>query len=336
MPAHFQAAERLQLPSHLANLSVAEMRALSPLPENAQRIIDQAVVRVGLERLSLVADVMAEGLVYNLPNPLSVTEIWWDEVSKTGFAYRTMSPEARGEFQLPDRRTNRIPVYITMDDFSMNMRTLLASQRIGQPLDTSMVQEATRRVNEAIEDAAINGAGVVVAGNSTPGLLNQTGVNTYTYDNGAGGANSAWDNLAQKTGQEIVDDVLRMIDLLQAARRYGPYNLYVPTTYGNALNRNFSDGVTTFPTSILDRLQSIQAGGRNLRVRVCDRLPTNRVVMLQMTSDVIDVIDGQRPTVVPWTSPSGFTLFWAVMAVIIPRVRGGDYEGNSGIVTCNI
>src|SRR4051812_33396653 len=46
-------------------------RALAPLPERSQVVIDRAVVEVGLQRLTFVADLMAEGLVYPLTNPLS-------------------------------------------------------------------------------------------------------------------------------------------------------------------------------------------------------------------------------------------------------------------------
>jgi hypothetical protein len=60
-------------------------------------------------------------------------------------------------------------------------------------------------------------------------------------------------------------------------------------------------------------------------------LPANTVVMFQATSDVIDLIIGQAPTIIPWTSPSGFTLYWMVMAIVIPRVRS-DYNSASGIV----
>jgi hypothetical protein len=40
---------------------------------------------------------------------------------------------------------------------------------------------------------------------------------------------------------------------------------------------------------------------------------------------------GQAPTVIPWTSADGFTLYWMVMAIVVPRVRS-DFDGNSGIV----
>ena len=51
---------------------------------------------------------------------------------------------------------------------------------------------------------------------------------------------------------------------------------------------------------------------------------------MQMTSDVADIIIGQEPTVIPWTSLDGFMIHNLVMAIMIPRVRS-DADGNSGI-----
>ncbi len=313
-------------PAHMralltSGLSVAEMRANSPLEEDAQKLVDQAVVRVGLDRLTIAADVMAAGLTFPLANPMSVMELQWEVVSEAGGAQRTMLPRARGENQLQGRDVRKIPIYLTTEDFSVNRRLLLASERNGAPIDTALVEQATRRVNEAIEDSVINGAAVTVAGSSTPGLLNAPNVNAYAYS-----SNEAWD-AAGHNGEDILGDVQGMIDLLQADKRYGPYHLYVPTSYGNKLNEDFK---AHSDKTILQRLQEIQVGGRTLMVKTADLLPTNRTAMVQMTSDVIDIIDGQRPVVVPWTSPDGFVLFWMVMAIIVPRVRD-DYDGKSGI-----
>lgn len=313
------------LPSHLKslqaallqNLSVAQMRSLSPLPEDAQRIIDQAVVRVGRDRLVVVADLIDAGLTYNVPDALSVMEVQWDAVSESGHAQRTMNPSARGENQLPDRVPNRIPLYLTTDDFFFGIRTLRASQRVGMPLDTTLVEQATRNVNEAIEDAAINGAQLKVHGYDTPGLLTAPNVNTFTITN--------W---MTETGENILAQVLSMIGVAHSARRFGPYNLYIPTNYGVRLQNDFK---ANGELSIMARLMQVQSGGRTLNIRVADQLPANTVVLVQMTSDIIDLVDGQRPVTVPWTSPDGFTLYWLVMAIQVPRVKT-DYAQTSGIV----
>ena len=314
-----------------SGLSIPELRAASPLEENAQRVVDHAVVEVGLERLQLAADIMAAGLTYPLTDPLSVMEVQWEQISKTGGAQRSMNPSARGENQLPDRRPKRVPIYLTTDDFSVGIRTLKASQRIGQPLDTTLVKQATRRVNESIEDAAINGAGLTVGGNDTTpsltyGLLNAPNANTKALS-----VDWTADNVVGTTGPDMLNDVLGMISILQADFKFGPYNLYVGTKAGNVINGDFKANTVG---TIRQRLEQIEAGGRNLQVRVADRMPNaatgQQIALVQMTDDVCDMIVGQSPTVVPWTSNDGFTLFWLVMAIMIPRFRD-DYDGNSGV-----
>lgn len=307
----------------LGSGTIPALRQASPLPDEAQRVIDNAVIGVGLERLVIVGDWLSEGLVYNLPNPLSVTEVYHEKVSKVGHAKRVMNPTSRGENQLLDRSGVRTPVYITMDDFQFPIRTLLASERVGAPLDTAQAAQTTRRVNEAIEDAAINGWNPTVAGNSTYGLLTHPNVNTVAYT-----GNEAWD-AAGHTGEEILTDVLNMIEALQGDRFYGPYNLYVPTSYGIKLMEDFkaNSGLT-----IQRRLEEVQAGGRGLRVRVADNLPADRTVMMQMTSDVADVIVGEQPTLISWTDGGpGWELFFAVLAIMVPRIKS-TYTGQSGIV----
>jgi hypothetical protein len=304
---------------------------MSPLEENAQRIVDQAVVEVGLERLTLAADILAAGLTFPVTDPLSVMEVQWERISKSGFAQRTMAPNARGENQQQDRSIKRIPVYLTTDDFSINIRTLKASERIGTPMDTSLIKQATRRVNEYIEDAAINGAGVQVGGNDTVpstcfGLLNAPNANTQALSVDWTGTNTVG-----TTGQLMVDDVMAMISKEQADFKFGPYNLYIGTKAGNLIEGDFkSFGSDT----IRQRIERIQAGGRGINIRVADRMPNAstgvQAALVQMTDDVVDMIDGQAPTVIPWTSNDGFVLYWMVMAIMIPRFRD-DYDGNSGV-----
>ena len=324
-------------PNHIAQallrsgLSIAELRALSPLEENAQRLVDQAVVEVGLERLVLGADMLAAGLTFPLTDPLSIMEVQWEQISKSGGAQRTMAPQARGENQLPDRKIKRVPVYLTTDDFSINIRTLKASERIGTPLDTTLIKQATRRVNEAIEDACLNSTGVVVdGGGATPsktyGLLDAPNANTAALTVNWAGANTVG-----TTGPACVNDILGMISTLQGDKKFGPYNVYLGTKAGNLIEGDFKANTVD---TIRQRLERITAGGRTLNIRVADQMPGAstgvQVAVVQMTDDVLDMITGQSPTVIPWTSLDGFTLYWMVMAIMVPRFRD-DYDGNSGV-----
>jgi hypothetical protein len=301
-----------------------EQRSLAPLPEDAQKLIDDRVVETGLARLSIVDDLLGSGLTFPLDDAMSIMEVQWEAISKTGFAQRSMEPRARGENQLPARTVYKIPIYITSDDFHLGQRLLGASRRVGAPLDLTMVTQATRRVNEAIEDAAVNGA-VTVDGNSTPGLITAPNVNNFAY-----GSGEAWD-AAGHSGQDIVDDVIGMIALAYAANRRGPFTLAVSTVYDLKLSKYWTDGTTTFPTTIRQVLESIRTEGGNLRVVVADTLSDDRTILYERSSDVIDVITGFSPMAVPWTGPTPWELHWQVMAIMVPRVKT-DYDETSGVV----
>lgn len=311
-------------------LTVAQFRAMRPLAEDQQKLIDDSVVRVGLDRLQVTADIMSEGLTYDIGQSFwGVTQLQWDMQSEAGGAKRTMEPRARGENFIIDRTPTVIPVYLTWDTFELGIRTLSASQRAGGlPLDTTLIEQATRRVNEAIEDATINGIPTPVFGSTVYGLLNAPNANTYQYTGG-----EAWD-AAGKTGQEILNDVLAMVALAVADKHYGPYNLYVNTAYDIALNKNWSDGVTTFPITVRQRLEQMMFGGRALQVKVADQLPANRTVLVQMTKDVLDIVTGQEPTVISWDQDGGLGMNWIVLACMIPRVKT-TYTSQSGIVVGN-
>lgn len=315
-----------------ASLRAPGFRALAPLADKAQVVIDQAVVKVGLQRLSFVADLLSEGLVYPLTDPLSITQLEWNKQNRVGAAQRTMTPSSRTENKMPIVLPSRLPIYLTVDGFELDIRTLKMSQRVGTPLDTSLVESCTRAVNEALEDAALNGATtldgqpLVDAGYSAPGVLNAPNANTYemTVD---------WlgPNTVGTTGPAMVTDLLSMIDKNQADKKYGPYNLYVPTKAFNMMQGDFKANTTD---TIFQRLSQITAGGRPVRIREVDMFTGasngQQAVLVQMTSDVVDLVNGQAPTVIPWTSLDGFTIHNIVMAIMIPRVRS-DYDGNSGI-----
>jgi len=311
-----------------------EFRAAAPLQDKAQVAIDKAVVEVGLERLTFVADILAAGLTYTLTDPLSVAQLEWSSMNKVGAAKRTMSPSARGENKLPIVTPNRLPIYLTTDEFELDIRTLKMSQRVGTPLDTAIVKQCTRSVNEAIEDAAINGAttldgqSLAGAGYTAPGLLNAPNAETQNL------TAAAWTTVP--VGSTVFAETQAMISKLQANKKFGPYRLYVGTQIGNALDADYNATNNAQGLTIRQRLLQIEP---LQAVRVADLMPAgngaspsigNKVALVQMTSDVIDMVVGQQPTVIPWTSLDGFSIHNLVMAIMIPRVRS-DYNGDSGI-----
>jgi hypothetical protein len=305
---------------------IAELRQMSPLQKDTQEFIDEAVNRVGLDRLNLVKRLLELDLTFNLDNPLSVLELYWEKLSESGKAIRTMDPETKGRESISDRKGARIPIYCSLEEFTLGIRPLLASMRSGVSLDSSGIEQKVRRLNESIEDAAISGAGVQVNGNSTPGLLDAPNANNVTYEN-----NLAWDH-ASKTGENIIKDVLSMAAAAEAVNYYGPYELVVNGPYNNALNDDYkANGDKT----VIQRLRELEFGGRNLGVTVSDKMPTNRTSLVQMTKDVIDIVVGFEPTPISWDSGSGMSRHHLILAIMCPRVKD-NYDNKSGIVNGNV
>jgi hypothetical protein len=300
-------------------------RALAPLPENSQKIIDDAVVEVGEDRLTLMADVMAAGLTYTLTDPLSITQLEWTASNKVGNARRVMSPESKTENFQRDILPHRLPIYLTIAGFELDIRTLRMSQRVGLPLDTADTKSATRAVNEAMEDAFINGAttldgqALAVNGYSAPGIVNATNAETQAL------TAASWD--ASPVGATIFAEVQAMIAKLVVNKKFGPYRLYINTTVGAYLDSDYDTTSGSRGLTIRERLLKIP----NLQaIRTADFMPAAKAVLVQMTSDVLDVVVGQSPTVIPWTSLSGMTFHNLVMAIMVPRVKW-DYNNKSGI-----
>ena len=126
-----------------------------------------------------------------------------------------------------------------------------------------------------------------------------------------------------------------MIAKLVANKKRGPYTLYVGTQISAALDMDYDTTSPSQGLTIRERLQKI--GG--LTIKTADMIPNGNVttgvgakaVLVQMTRDVLDVVVGMRPTVIPWTSVSGFTFHNMIMSIMVPRVKV-DYSGKTGIV----
>jgi hypothetical protein len=307
-----------------AQYEQAQMRGLAPLWQYSNEFVDDAINRIGREGLIIASDRIDQAAV-SMPNWLSILELTSHKVGESRAAQRGMVPGALGEHGIQDKTPYTIPIYVTWDEFGFNARELAAAERAGRPLDTDEVEQAVRNVNYAIEDAIISG-GPTVGGNSSPGLSSTT--NTATY-----GSSEAWD-ASGHSGQDILDDVLSMRAVLSTDKFYGPYTLYVSTVYGAKLQNLFSDGTTTQNRTIQNVLESLEFGGRNLRVRTADLLSDDQTYLAQDTADVVDVIVGQQPVAINPAPEVEWYTKWTVFAVIVPRVKS-DYDSNFGVCSGN-
>lgn len=277
-------------------------------------LYDRTVIDVTRARLVGVADLLSAGLRFDLTNPLGTTMIQYEKMSDMTPARTDMSGLTEGERDRLDFSLVGLPVPITHKEFQINIRALAASRNGGQPLDTTQAQVASRRVNDALEDMLFNGVNITAGGGTIYGYTTAPGRNT-------GSLTANW---ATATGDQVIADILTMIGALQADNMFGPYMIYTDVaSYVHLL----ADFKTNSDKSILSRLLEIPLIGG---IKSTTRL-SNEVLMIQMTSDVVDLVVGFQPTPVMWESHGGMMINCKVMAIMVPRVKS-DYEGRSGIV----
>lgn len=281
--------------------------------------IDKVVQKISRERLVGAGDLLSKGLTYNLTNPMGKTVFEYQDMDDPGQAQLSMDGATQGQGDRPNFLTKYLPIPIIHSDFTIGQRALEASRNSGDALDTTIVEAHTRRVVEKLEDMLFTDTTYAFGGGTIYSYLNFTSKNSVAIT-------ANWD-ASGKTGAQILTNVLAMITASITAKHFGPWVLYVPTAYQTKLSEDYATG---YPKSIMQRLMEIEG---LTAIRVADRLPANKVLLIQMTSDTVRLINGFSPKVVQWSSQGGMIHHFKVMAIQVPQMRA-DQNGNSGITLC--
>ena len=283
------------------------------------RQLDDAIVRAGRQRLIGFDDLRKHGLVYNLNNPMATTVLTYERMSEALSAAVSISPSKKADNDIVDFEAAHLPIPIAHSDFTLDERILQESRTRGNGLDTVMVEAATRAVMQQQEDMLFG---------STSSLTYGGGV-VYTYitepNINTASITAAWD-ASSTTGAVIRADVLKMKQASIDDYHFGPWILYIPPSYDTVMDDDYSVSGASLKT-IRERILDID---KILDVRVVDRLADDTCLLVQMTSDVVDLVDGMAPQVIQWDSDP-FSHNYKVMSIQIPRVKS-DYNDRSGIV----
>jgi uncharacterized linocin/CFP29 family protein len=286
--------------------------------------LDEALVVATRYRLGGVDDLIANGLTFNLGNAMGTTVLEWHDVSDGMAVTMSMDGVTRGLADRPKFQTNYLPIPILHVDYEVNARVLEASRKLGNPLDTTMAEMAARRIKEYKENQLFTDVDYAY------GELDDRSRNKiYSYvnhpDRNSVTLGTNWDASA-KTPAGILNDVLNMIKANVAAYHYGPYMLYVPTEYGIVL---YDDYDTVTPgTTIKDRIMKIDV---IKGIKVIDTLADNTVLLVQMTPDVVRLVQGFGLQTVEYQTEAGWVHKFKVVEISVPQIRS-DQNGKSGIV----
>lgn len=277
--------------------------------------IDRSVIAAALQRLVGIADLQDAGLTHNLGS-IGQTISLWDRQSSMTAAEISMSAVTRGEKDTPAYSPQQVPVPIVHKEFGIELRRLEASRRFGESLDVTSSALAGRNVAEKSESMLFSGANVQVNGATIYGYLNHPDRNTVTLT-------LSWSD-PSKTGAQILADVQAMLALERSQRHFGPYVMYVPTAYQQPLDNDYR---AQDPRTVRQRILALEGMSD---IKVGDFLPANTVVLVQLTSDVVDLAVAQDVTTVQWAVMGGMQEEFKVMAIWVPRIKS-DFDGRSGV-----
>jgi uncharacterized linocin/CFP29 family protein len=308
--AHGSVASRL-----LANgMNVSSLRTNDVLLYDEWKEIDRAVLKAYQNRLVGISDLEARGLTYNIGNGLGKTVLGYQDASDIEDAQMSMDGVTRGRKDRPEFDINYLPLPITHADFSFSAREIEASRAGNMPLDNTMAELAARKVAERIETVLFTGASSYSFGGGVIyGYLDEPNANSHTIV-------TDWDD----SGADPIADVLAMKQMLIDDRCYGPYMLYIPTNWETALDDDFKANSDLTVRERILKIDSIMG------IRVADRITADRAVLVQMTSDVIRVVNGLAITTVQWDTEGGMQVNFKVMAIQVPQTRH-DQTGRCGI-----
>lgn len=285
------------------------------------KALDEAVVSIAETRLNGIQDLMNRGLVYNLGNAMGTTVLEYHDVSDALEAELTMDGVTRGSNDRQEFSSVYLPIPIIHADYEINERVLMTSRNMGNPLDTTMAERASRKVAEKIENMLFTDTSYKFGGGSIYSYLN--------FPNRINGAGvdipGVWDDQSY-TGKDIVQDVLVMKQAAIDDHFYGPFVLYIPTNYETKMDEDYSDSKGS--NTIRERILGIN----NIDdVVVVDTLPADNVLLVQMTSDVVRLVNGLSMQNVQWNTEGGFVNKFKVLSIQVPQLRA-DQNGNTGIV----
>lgn len=281
---------------------------------------DTVLVEAAALRLRGVADLLAAGLTRFVPNSFGKTVFQYDRIGDISPALVSMDGMVNTENDAPEFDFVGLPLPITHKDFWINLRKLSASRNgTGEALDTVMIRLAGRTIAEKSEEMLFLG-GKTFGGLSIYGYTTHPNRATSGFTGGL-----TWDD-ATKTGQGYYDDVAVMIAAMEAAGfKSGPYWIYTPSDASIRLDGDFK---ANSDRTIRERLLTID---RVQRITAVDTLPTNNVVMVQATDDVVTIVNGEPLQTIQWDVNGGMQVNFKALQIQVPLIRVNQ-SSKTGIV----
>lgn len=291
---------------------------VATLRKDEWKRLDEAIVKVARNRLRIVKDLNDNGLNISIPNGMGTTVFQTETQSDVEPATISMDGLRQGNRDRPNYDIISLPLPITHYDFKFSARQMQTSRNGTTPLDTAMAEMAARKVAESIDQLTIGTSSNSYAygGGTLYGLTNHPNRMTKTI---TAPTASGW------TGNTILNELLAMREQAKAQKHFGPYALYVATAWDQYFDNDFKSG------SDITLRNRILAVPDFTIVRTLDNMSNNDIIMIQLTSDVIRMVNAMPITTLQWETHGGMELNFKVMTIQVPQVRQ-DFATQGGIV----
>ncbi len=295
------------------------LRAGAVLRRDEFEHFDRVLVEETVLRLNGIAHLISRGLTLTIPRAMGKTLYTWEDVSDMEDAVISLSGLDHGDDDAVNFGPNSIPLPVIHKGFSLDLRTLDASREEGEPLSTLQARICARKVAEMEEFILFQGAPQFV------GLPRAFGYTNHTNRNTLGFSVASWDQ-AGATGVVILDDVLAAKQLMLDDGYNGPWGFYTPTSMETKMDADFSSvkGDGTIRERLL-RVEGVEF------VTLSDQMTAQEVVMVNLTEDVVVLLDGERTQTIMWDLEGGWKLNFKVFAIQQPLLRATQ-SGNMGLV----
>jgi len=275
--------------------------------------LDTAVLDTVKTGLVGIDDLINAGLTRRLGG-LGTLLAGYEQVNEMTEADVSMDADVPGEEDAVEFDTVYVPIPIIHKDFRISLRKLEASRKLGETIDVTQARAATRVVREKIESMLFDGHAKQLGGYTIEGYTNAT---YRVQDTAVGDFGTAGNGY--KT-------MVKALNAMAALGYEGPFNVYLASTqYGELLNLLGSVNDYNELTVIERQLPQISS------VKRAHTLTAGEMVMVQMTSDVVDLAIAEDIAPIQWDEMGGMLTRFRVMTALAPRVKY-DANNHSGVL----
>jgi len=300
------------------NWKQVPMNTNGTLRRDEWKQLDEALIELNRYRLGGIEDLISHNLTFNLGNGMATTVLEHHSVGDAFTAELTMDGVTRAKGDRPTFETHYLPIPIIHVDYEINTRELESSRKLGNPLDVTSASIAGRKVKEKLENMLFTDDNNYSYGGGTIySYVTHPDINTVDLA-------TNWDAAAM-TAAGILEDIKSVKQASIGAYHYGPWMLYIPTAYETVLDDDYDP--TTPGTTIRERILKV-AGISG--IKVVDTLTANNVLLVQMTPDVVRLVQGMGIQNVQEKSEFGFINKFKVLTIQVPQIRS-DQDGNCGV-----